>query len=151
MKSSVEATVEAPAAAVFDLISDIDRLPEWNANVTEVVERPSGELAAGAEWVVEFRAMGQSWRSRSRLEEIDRERRVFTYRSGTDDGNPSYALWRWQVEGNGTGSDVTVQWDLHPATFWRKVLLGPVRHRQLRRSEVPASIAALEAALARAG
>jgi ribosome-associated toxin RatA of RatAB toxin-antitoxin module len=107
MKSSVEATVEAPAAAVFDLISDIDRLPEWNANMTEVVERPSGELAAGAEWVVEFRAMGQSWRSRSR--------------------------------------------DLHPATFWRKVLLGPVRHRQLRRSEVPASIAALEAALARAG
>ena len=70
--------------------------------------------------------MGQSWRSRSRLEELDRERRVFTYRSGTDDGNPSYALWR-------------------------KVLLGPVRHRQLRRSEVPASIAALEAALARAG
>jgi uncharacterized protein YndB with AHSA1/START domain len=52
MKSSVEATVEAPAAAVFDLISDIDRLPEWNANMTEVVERPSGELAAGAEWVV---------------------------------------------------------------------------------------------------
>jgi hypothetical protein len=95
--------------------------------------------------------MGQSWRSRSRLEELDHERRVFTYRSGTDDGNPSYALWRWQVDGNGTGSDVTVQWDLHPATFWRKVLLGPVRHRQLRRSEVPASIAALEAALARAG
>jgi uncharacterized protein YndB with AHSA1/START domain len=151
MKGSVEATVEAPPAAVFDLMSDIDRLSEWNAKMTEVVERPSGELVTGAEWVVEFRAMGQSWRSRSRLEELDRERRVFAYRSGTDDGNPSYALWRWQVEGSGTGSDVTVQWDLHPATFWRRVLLGPIRHVQLRRSEVPASIAALEAALAPAG
>ncbi len=152
MKHRVTSTVAAPPDAVFDLITDLDRLPEWNANMTTVVERPPA-LTPGTEWVVEFRAMGQTWRSRSRLESFEPKRRGFTYRSGTDDGNPSYALWRWEVtEGGHPGeSRVTVGWDLHPATFWRKVLLGPVRHRQLRRTEVPGSIAALSKALTPAG
>jgi uncharacterized protein YndB with AHSA1/START domain len=147
MKHRVTSTVAASPETVFDLITDLDRLPEWNAHMTAVVERQP-TLTPGTEWVVEFRAMGQTWRSRSRLEILDPERRVFEYRSGTDDGNPSYAIWRWEVEPSGDGANVTVAWDLHPATFWRKVLLGPVRHRQLRRAEVPASIAALAEALA---
>jgi hypothetical protein len=69
--------------------------------------------------------------------------RVFAYRSGTDDGNPSYAIWRWVVEdASDGGSKVTVSWDLNPATFWRRLLLARVRARQLRR-EVPASIDSL--------
>lgn len=150
MKHSVTSAVPAPPEVVFDLITDLDRLPEWNANMTTVVERPPA-LSPGTEWVVELRAMGQTWRSRSRLETLDPERRVFVYRSGTDDGNPSYAVWEWQVRENGNSANVTVTWELHPATFWRKVLLGPVRHRQLRRVEVPASIAALASVLAPTG
>ncbi|MGQ0805103.1 MAG: SRPBCC family protein [Actinomycetota bacterium] len=150
MKHSVTSTVAAPAETVFDLITDLDRLPEWNANMTTVVERPP-TLNPGTEWVVEFRAMGHTWRSRSRLETLDPERRVFAYRSGTDDGNPSYALWEWRVREDGSGANVTVTWELHPVTFWRKVLLGPVRHRQLRRAEVPASITALAGVLAPTG
>jgi uncharacterized protein YndB with AHSA1/START domain len=150
MRHRVTATVAAPPETVFDLITDLDRLPEWNAHMTAVVERPAA-LTPGAEWVVEFRALGQSWRSRSRLETLDPERRVFSYRSGTDDGNPSFAVWEWQVGGNGDGAQVTAAWDLHPATFWRRVLLGPVRHRQLRRTEVPASLAALVSVLTPAG
>jgi len=147
MKHRVTSPVAAPPEAVFDLITDLDRLPEWNAHMTGVVERPS-VLTPGTEWVVEFRALGQTWRSRSRLETLEPERHVFAYRSGTDDGNPSYAVWEWQVGEIGDGAEVTVAWELHPATFWRKVLLGPVRHRQLRRAEVPASIAALSRVLA---
>jgi uncharacterized protein YndB with AHSA1/START domain len=150
MKHHVTSMVPGSPETVFDLITDLDRLPDWNANMTALVERPPA-LTPGAEWVVEFRAMGQTWRSRSRLETLDRERRVFAYRSGTDDGNPSYAVWEWRVGENGDGADVTVAWELHPATFWRKVLLGPVRHRQLRRTEVPASIAALARVLAATG
>jgi uncharacterized protein YndB with AHSA1/START domain len=150
MKHHVTSTVPAPPGTVFDLITDLDRLPEWNANMTTVVERPPA-LTPGAEWVVEFRAMGQTWRSRSRLETLDPERRVFIYRSGTDDGNPSYAVWEWQVRENRNGANVTVAWELHPATFWRKLLLGPVRHHQLRHTEVPASIAALSRVLTPAG
>ncbi len=38
---------------------------------------------------------------------------VFAYRSCTDDGNPWYAIWRWQIAPDGDGaSRVTVSWDL---------------------------------------
>ena len=30
----------APATGVFDLLVDVDRLPEWNAHVHHVIERP---------------------------------------------------------------------------------------------------------------
>lgn len=150
MKHRVTSKVAAPPGTVFDLITDLDRLPEWNANMTAIVDRRP-TLTTGTEWVVEFHALGQTWRSRSRLETLDPERRVFAYRSRTDDGNPSYAAWEWQVHESGNDALVTVAWELHPATFWRKVLLGPVRHRQLRHAEVPASIAALASMLTPAG
>jgi uncharacterized protein YndB with AHSA1/START domain len=140
-RGSFETTLAASPDAVFALVTDIDRLPEWNSIMTEVVERPA-ELVPGAEWVVGFRSMGQSWNSRSRLEEIDHDRRVFQYRSGTDDDNPSYATWRWEIASDGDGARVALSWDLNPKTFWRRALIVHLRSRQLR-SEVPASIDAL--------
>lgn len=145
-KASVTGTVPSSPNDVFAFLTDLDRLPDWNAIMTSVVERPE-TLRPGAEWVVEVKAMGNTWRSRSRVEEYDTARRVFAYRSGTDDGNPSYAIWRWIVErAPEGGSRVTVSWDLNPATFWRRVLLSRIRARQLRR-EVPSSIDALARAL----
>jgi uncharacterized protein YndB with AHSA1/START domain len=145
-KASVAGTVPGTPNEVFAFLTDLDRLPQWNAIMTSVVERPE-TLAPGAEWVVEFKAMGNTWRSRSWVEELDPARRVFAYRSGTDDGNPSYAIWRWEVEAAPEGgSRIMVSWDLNPATFWRRVLLSRIRARQLR-GEVPASIDALARAL----
>jgi uncharacterized membrane protein len=137
-QSTTKATVDAPADAVFATITNIGRLPEWNSIITRVVEQPPA-LTPGAEWVVELHAMGQSWQSRARVEEIDTAGRRFAYRSCSDDGNPSYALWRWEVTETPTGSEVRVSWDLHPATFLRRHLLAKIRSRQLR-SEVPTSI-----------
>jgi len=143
---SVTGVVPKPAADVFAFLTDIDRLPEWNAIIVEVVERPD-VVQIDAEWVVRIKAMGTSWASRSKVEEYDIERRVFSYRSCTDDGNPSYATWRWQIEPDaGRASRVTVSWDLHPQTFWRRVLLARIRSRRLRR-EVPASVDALTRAM----
>jgi uncharacterized protein YndB with AHSA1/START domain len=143
---SVTGVVPKPAEDVFAFLTDVDRLPEWNAIIAEVVERPD-VVHRNAEWVVRIKAMGTSWLSRSRVEEYDVERRVFSYRSCTDDGNPSYAIWRWQIEPHaGSASRVTVSWDLHPRTFWRRVLLVRIRSRQLRR-EVPASIDGLTLAM----
>ena len=143
---SVTGVVPKPAADVFAFLTDVDRLPEWNAIIAEVVERPD-DVQRHAEWVVRIKAMGTSWASRSTVEDYDVERRVFSYRSCTDDGNPSYAIWRWQIEPDAGGtSRVTVSWDLHPQTFWRRMLLARIRSRQLRR-EVPASIDALSHAM----
>lgn len=140
--TSASTIVSATADAVFRTLTDIDRLPEWNDAMTAVIEKPN-RLEAGAEWLVEFHALGQTWRSRSVVEEIDVATRRFVYRSGTDDGNPSYARWSWDVSDHSDGSHVSVSWELHPATFWRRVLLVRIRARQLARNEVPASLAAL--------
>jgi uncharacterized protein YndB with AHSA1/START domain len=134
----------APPATVFRAITDIDRLPEWNSIMRSVVERPS-ELVPGAEWVVEFKALGQTWHSRSTLETLDPTQRRFEYRAGTDDGNPSRALWVWEVDEDPAGSRVTVSWDLRPVTFWRRVLFVRIRGRQLAHREVPGSLRALAA------
>jgi hypothetical protein len=130
--------------SLFRTLTDIGGLPSWNEKMTSVVERPA-TLEVGAEWVVEFHVLGRTWRSRSTVEELDLVGRRFVYRSGTDDGNPSRARWAWEVTGDPAGSRVTVSWDLHPVTFWRRVLLVRIRGAQLARTEVPASLAALAA------
>jgi uncharacterized protein YndB with AHSA1/START domain len=135
--------IEAPADAVFAVITDIDRLPEWNGAIDHVVERPP-VLAPGAEWVIEMHAMGSRWDSRSWVTEIDPAARRFEHRTQSDDGNPSYALWTWQVIPAG-GSEVTVTWEVHPLTFWRRTLLARIRRGFLAK-EVRASLAALVAA-----
>jgi uncharacterized protein YndB with AHSA1/START domain len=139
-------TVPASPAEVFEAFTDIDRLPEWNTTVRRVVERPAA-LGEGAEWVVAVKPPGMpEWLSRSKAIEHDPVGHRFRYRSATDDGNPSWAIWEWNAEADGGGSTVTVSWELHPKTFARRVLFSRLRHRALRR-EVQASIEALQAIL----
>ncbi len=135
-------TVTAAPDVVFALVTDIERLPEWNAIIQRVVERPD-RLVPDAEWVVELSAMGRTWNSRSRVIEMVPEAGRFRYRSQSDDGNPSFGFWEWAVVPETSGSSVTVSWELYPKTFWRRVLLARVRDRMLRTQEVPASIEAL--------
>lgn len=143
---TVTGRFEVTADAVFDALTDVDGLPGWNEAIVSVREQPRA-LEPGAQWVVEFRAMGQSWDSRSTVIAYDRVARRFVYRSQTDDGNPSWVDWDWTVihEADG-GCRLSVTYDLHPATFWRRVLLVHIRARQLARKELPNSLAALAAA-----
>jgi uncharacterized protein YndB with AHSA1/START domain len=134
--------VAAAPGDVFALITAPERLPEWNDAIVRVVDAPQ-QLSVGAEWVVQLSALGQSWHSRSIVLDLDPGTRNFSYRSQTDDGNPSYAEWSWHVADAPAGCEVTVGLALHPATFWRRVLLARVRAWQLRRREIPASLAAL--------
>jgi hypothetical protein len=141
MVGSSSAVVPIGAGAAFAAITDLAHLPDWNNKMTRVVELPDS-LVPGVEWLVEFKVFGRKWLSRSRVEVIDAEAGRFEFRTQTDDGNPSFTGWRWQVEPAGEGCRVTVGWDLHPATFWRRVLLARIRNRQLA-GEVAASLAAL--------
>jgi uncharacterized protein YndB with AHSA1/START domain len=132
-----------PATDVFDVLVDVDRLPEWNAHVHHVIERPDRALAAGVEWVIQMRAMGTKWPSRSRALTVDRAALSFEHRSCSDDGNPSYALWSWQLTPTPDGSTLTVTWTVHPRSFWRKLILARAR-RPVLADEVKASLAGLD-------
>jgi hypothetical protein len=134
--------VPADADSAFRAITNLARLPRWNNAVTSVVDAPA-ELVEGAEWVVELHALAQTWHSRSTVVHLDTEARRFAYRSCTDDGNPSWVDWSWTVRDHPAGAEVTVTWELHPVTFWRRALFSHLRKRQLARTEVPASLAAL--------
>lgn len=137
-RGRASAVITSTPDRAFSVITDIDRLPTWNRGVRKVIEQPD-QLAPGAEWVVEIHALGQSWPSRSRVTEVDGEQHVFAYRSQSDDGNPSFALWRWTCADDPGGTRVTVEWDLNPRTFWRRWLLVRVRRPGLAR-EVQASL-----------
>lgn len=146
MASHVSASriIDASADEVFSVLTDISRLHEWNAAITAVIDRPD-RITAGDQWVVEMHALGQRWHSRSIVELLDRTGRHFAYRSATDDANPSYALWTWVVADQDGVARVTVACDLHPRTFWRRVLLVRIRSRQLARTELVESLEALAA------
>ena len=146
--TSASAVIDADPDAVFAVLTDIDHLAEWNHIITRVLQSPA-EMTPGAEWVVEMHAMGETWASRSRLEAIERATRRLCYRSGTDDANPSFTRWTWQIDPHPGGAHVSVSWDLNPRTFWRRHLVVHLRRRALAR-EVPTSLQALANAVQRA-
>jgi polyketide cyclase/dehydrase/lipid transport protein len=139
---SASAHVSANRDALFAQITDLDRLPQWNRAITEVVGATEAPLGSGSIWKVKIRAMGRSWVSRSEACVVDKAGGRFTYRSQSDDGNPSYAVWDWQLEPSSAGTRVTISVDLEPLTFWRRHLLVHLRRPSLQR-EMRASLAAL--------
>jgi hypothetical protein len=93
-----------------------------------------------------MRAMGGTWPSRAQALTVDRAELSFEHRSCSDDGNPSYALWSWQVSPAGHGSRLTVTWAVYPRSFWRKLLIARIR-RPLLADEVKASLAGMDSYL----
>ncbi len=139
------AVVESSPDEVFAIITDIERLPDWNDAIRAVKELPPA-LAPGAQWVVDVHAMGSTWASRSEVVELDPDAHRFVYRTQTDDGNPSFAIWRWAVDPHPAGAEVSVSYDLNPRTFWRKHLLVHLRRPGLAK-ELRVSLDALRGAV----
>ena len=134
--------VNAEPTVVFDFITDVGRLPEWNAAIEVVQDRPA-VLAPGAQWTVKMHPPHvPSWGSNSRVDELDAEGLRFSYETRNTDGNPSYTKWAWVMVGGVDGTEITVTWDVYLKTFDRQILAGPLRKRQLRK-EVAASLASL--------
>ena len=105
-------SVNAAPGPTFRLITDIDRLPEWNRAIERVVEA-ARDLSQGTEWVVKMHPnRGMTWQSRSHVEEIDNDVRRFKYRTWNAAGNPSDADWKWEVVPLGSMAQVSVSWDV---------------------------------------
>ena len=135
--------IEADPGDVFATITAIHRLPDWNARIAGVLEPPTDpSLPAGTEWVVQMSVPPARWRSRSRVTACDAGRGVFEHVSQSDDGNPSDVHWRWSVVPDAQGTVVSVEWDVHVRTFWRRLVFARIRRHQLA-TEVPTSLAAL--------
>lgn len=140
------ARMAATPEAIFGLITDLDRLTEWNDAIETLVQRPA-DLVPGAEWTVTMHPPRlPRWGSISRVVDIDTRRRRFAYETRNADGNPSWVRWTWEVAAAGTGTQLTVTWDCYLRTADRRLLAGPMRKRQLAR-EVPRSLSAIDRAV----
>jgi uncharacterized protein YndB with AHSA1/START domain len=139
---SANVLIDATPDQVFAVLTDIERLPVWNAKVHHVIELPDGPVVEDAEWVIEMRAMGTRWPSRSHATAVDPANWRFEYTSCTDDGNPSYALWSWEIRSHARGSELTVTWAMYVRSFWRRVLLSHLRKPKLE-AEIRVSLAGL--------
>lgn len=147
-QGSATAHIEAAPDVIFDVITDINRLPEWNRAIEAVIEEPAN-LDVGAEWVVVMHPPRlPRWNSRSRVEELDRDRLRFAYRTQTDDGNPTFLVWTWEIVAGDGGARVNVRWHAHIKTLGRRLVAPRVRRPQLCQ-EVPASLAAISKITAR--
>ncbi len=142
-----DAVIEGDPRALFETITDIARLPEWNGAIEQVLDRPA-RLRPGASWTVEMHpSRPLRWKSVSTVQELDAEDLRFSYRTVNADGNPSYTLWCWELTPTPSGARVSVRWDVYLETMDRRLLAGPIRRRQLRK-EVAASLGDLAAFVA---
>jgi len=136
------AVVDESPAEVFAAITAIDRTPEWNERIASVTRPPVAPLAKDVEWTVQMSVPPAKWPSRSRVVAYDPDGMYFEHISQSDDGNPSYAVWRWSVTPHERGARIAVEWSGYPKTFWRRLLFARLRRKQLQR-EVPTSLHAL--------
>jgi hypothetical protein len=136
---TAQATLPVEASELFALITDVDRLPEWNAAIECVLERPAA-VGPGASWTVQMHPHKLvRWKSVSTLQTLDAAEMHFQYRTVNADGNPSHAIWNWEVRPGSEGATVSVRWDIWLRTLDRQLLAGPIRRHELRH-EVPTSL-----------
>jgi uncharacterized protein YndB with AHSA1/START domain len=120
-QGDVTLTLGRPPDTVFEAIVDVHSLPKWNERIIEVDAGPD-QLRLGDEWVVVMNVLGNRFRSRSKVLELDRPKRRFVHRSAREDGTPSFTIWTWEVAPDDAGSAVTLSWDLNPRTPTRRVM-----------------------------
>lgn len=127
---SAETDVDAPAAAVWALIADYGRDPEWRDGVATMAPSPPGPVRPGTTTDEQMRAMGRDYRNGGVVGEVEPGVR-FTWRttSGVDaDGART-------VHDLGDGrSRVRLEVRLRPQGAQR--LLAPVLRAVLRRGLV---------------
>jgi len=140
-RGEVTLTLDRPPDAVFEAIVDLRSLPTWNERIIEVDVGPE-QLEPGDEWVVVMNVLGNRFRSRSKVLELDRGNRRFVHRSAREDGNPSFTIWTWEVAPDGAGSAVTARWELNPRIPTRHAMAF-IRSRMIP-DEARASIRQLE-------
>ena len=145
LHASASRTVPATPDEVFDLITSVDRLPEWNADLPKVVQ-PGLLCDEGDEWVMEIHALGSHWNSRSTVIERDPNPGAPVRLSGPAKRRRQPVVCALDVGVDllvDEGTRISVRWSLRPRTFWRKALFARIRHRQLR-GEVATSLRALQ-------
>lgn len=116
---SASVHVDAPAAAVWETVSDLARMSEWSPECRRVVVLGSGPVREGSRLLGLNRRGLFVWPTVSRVVRLEPDRAVaWTTRE-------SGATWTYEVEGRGHGTMLTGRREL-PAYTWATRLAGPL-------------------------
>jgi len=94
LRAKKEIQVAAPREQVWSLLTDIDRWPEWQPNVSSA--KLEGDLAVGTT----FRWKANELGIKSTIQELEHGRNIGW--TGTSLGMKAIHLWTLKTHGNGT-------------------------------------------------
>jgi len=97
--------VDAPPAAVYDLVSDVSTIERWSPSASAVAYDPGDGPRVGARFGGRNRRGDKEWTTRSVVVEAE-PGAVFAF--VVDD----IVSWRWTFEADGDGTVVTQAWSL---------------------------------------
>lgn len=87
-------TISAPAAAIFELIADPSRQPEWDGN-DNLARAETGQRVHQVGDIFRMETVTGALRD-NHVVEFEEGRRI-AWRPGDADGEPAGHLWRWEL------------------------------------------------------
>jgi uncharacterized protein YndB with AHSA1/START domain len=100
--------IEASPEAVFEVLTDLDRLPDWSTVTVKTHEVPDGELKVGSEFRQTLRVLGRDIDCDWRVTEADPPNRIAYEATAPGGGQLRMAQ---QVRGEGSRSRVELDLD----------------------------------------
>jgi hypothetical protein len=109
-RDEVSIWIDAPPEAVYDLVADVTRTPEWSPEVIrcEWVDPAQGP-AVGARFKARNKVSWMSWSNEPVVEVAERGREFAFSRRERIGGA---VLWRYRFEASGTGTKVTESYEV---------------------------------------
>lgn len=104
------ATIPAPPALLYDIVSDVTRTPEYSPEITSCRWLGSATgPAVGARFEAVNTANGKSWKNRPIVTEVEPGRLFAFARTERFAGT---VAWRWTFEPTGDGTRTTVGYEV---------------------------------------
>ena len=142
-----EAIVAAPPERVWELLTDLSRMPDWSPELVVMVPLKAGGLRVGQWYLGINRRKAALWPTRSVVAVLEPGRTLAW------DTRSSGARWIWEVEPDGTGGTRLVHRRPVPAgvtllsrVFAPLALGGSARHADELEAGMRQSVARLKAA-----
>jgi uncharacterized protein YndB with AHSA1/START domain len=115
-----EATIDAPTARVWELLSDLSKMPDWSPELVRMMPLKRGGLRVGQWYLGINRRKAVVWPTRSVVAQLEPERSLAW------DTRSSGARWIWELSPDGEGTRVVHRRPVPRALTGISKLFAPV-------------------------
>ena len=130
--------------ALWEMISDVTRTPEWSPDVIHSVWIDPGPAVGARFESVNRMPLIRRWRSRSTVIAADPGRR-FAFAVGANPHDPN-TTWTWDLEPTADGTTVRLSYEMHHEPLVVLIYYRVTRQPQRVRESVSATLNRLKAA-----